>query len=93
VDNTLAGLRRRREAAWRLPPLDCGCRDPWTCRHRRMPASSSPSYTYRPIPFVLLSLALGAPRRAWLCADDADRATLADIAAVLIELADVAEVA
>jgi len=23
---------RRREAAKRLPPLECGCRDPWPCR-------------------------------------------------------------
>jgi hypothetical protein len=28
-------LRRRRVASWRLPPLDCGCRDPWTCKHYR----------------------------------------------------------
>lgn len=28
-----AGLRRRRDAAHRLPSLDCGHRDPWTCRH------------------------------------------------------------
>jgi hypothetical protein len=25
-------LRRRRAAAQRMPPLDCGCRDPWPCR-------------------------------------------------------------
>lgn len=29
-----AGLRRRREAALRLPPLPCGCRDPLSHRHR-----------------------------------------------------------
>lgn len=87
----LAGLRRRREASYRLPPLSCGHRDPWTCPHRRMrmPAASPPAC--RPIPFVL-SAALGALRRSWMCADD-DRATLADVAAVLIALADVAEVA
>lgn len=32
-------LRRRRDAARRLPPLECGCRDPWTCRcHELSPA-------------------------------------------------------
>ncbi|BBZ04892.1 hypothetical protein MCHIJ_43290 [Mycolicibacterium chitae] len=25
------GLRQRRAATYRLPVLDCGCRDPWTC--------------------------------------------------------------
>lgn len=24
-------LRRRRQASYRLVPLDCGCRDPWPC--------------------------------------------------------------
>lgn len=27
-----AQLRRRREAARRVPPLACGCPDPWPCR-------------------------------------------------------------
>jgi hypothetical protein len=27
-----AGMRRRREAAWRLPPLDCGHHDPLDCQ-------------------------------------------------------------
>lgn len=32
-DDTVAvQLRRRREAALRLPPLPSGCRDPWTGR-------------------------------------------------------------
>lgn len=26
------GLRQRRAATYRLPVLDCGCTDPWTCR-------------------------------------------------------------
>lgn len=30
---------RRREAAWRLVPLDCGCRDPWVCRCTEPPPS------------------------------------------------------
>lgn len=25
-------LHRRKAAAQRLPSLECGCRDPWTCR-------------------------------------------------------------
>ena len=28
LDDIAAPLRRRREASWRLPPLDCGYRDP-----------------------------------------------------------------
>ncbi len=34
-----AGLHRRRDAAHRLPPLDCGHRDPWTCRHHDRPST------------------------------------------------------
>jgi hypothetical protein len=30
----IAGLHRRRAATYRVPPLDCNCRDPWTCRCR-----------------------------------------------------------
>ena len=32
-------LTRRRLAAKRLPPLDCGCRDPWPCRCTQPPLS------------------------------------------------------
>lgn len=28
----IAGLRRRRAATYRLPVLDCGHADPWTCK-------------------------------------------------------------
>lgn len=28
----IEGLRRRRAATYRLPQLECGCVDPWTCR-------------------------------------------------------------
>lgn len=28
----IAACRRRRDASYRVEPLDCGCRDPWTCR-------------------------------------------------------------
>lgn len=30
-----APLKRRRAAERRLPPQECGCRDPWTCKHYR----------------------------------------------------------
>ncbi len=29
----IRGLRHRRAATYRLPRLDCGHADPWTCRH------------------------------------------------------------
>jgi hypothetical protein len=32
-DSLAAQLARRHEAALRLPPLDCGCRDPGTRQH------------------------------------------------------------
>jgi hypothetical protein len=32
---------RRRRASGRLMPLDCGCRDPWTCRCTRPPLSEN----------------------------------------------------
>lgn len=31
--NYIEQLRRRRAATYRLPVLDCGHADPWTCRH------------------------------------------------------------
>jgi hypothetical protein len=31
-DALAAGLRRRRKTSYRLPPLECGCVDPWLCR-------------------------------------------------------------
>lgn len=30
--NDAAGLDRRSAAAHRIPPLACGCADPWVCR-------------------------------------------------------------
>lgn len=33
-------LIRRRAAARRSVPLDCGCLDPWTCRHTDPPLSN-----------------------------------------------------
>ena len=89
MDDTLAGLRRRREAARRLPPLECcGCRDPWTCRHHDDPKP------YRRLwPVVSVSAARGALRRAWCRADPADRAVLAEIADLLTEIAEPMETA
>jgi hypothetical protein len=37
--DTVSRLRRRRCASWRLPSLDCGCRDPWPCRCTDPPLS------------------------------------------------------
>lgn len=34
-----SGLKRRRDGAQRLVPLDCGCRDPWPCRCTEPPLS------------------------------------------------------
>jgi hypothetical protein len=34
MPDTLA-LRRRQQAARRLEPHPCGCRDPWSCTHGR----------------------------------------------------------
>jgi len=36
----LAGLRRRRAATYRVVPLSCCCRDPWTCRCYDAPSGS-----------------------------------------------------
>jgi hypothetical protein len=37
--DTVAGLRRRRQASQRLVPLDCGSVDGWTCRFSWPPLS------------------------------------------------------
>ncbi|MCA2253860.1 hypothetical protein JF710_11835 [Mycobacterium intracellulare] len=37
--NGLAGWKRRRHAARRLPPLDCGCPDSWPCGCSEPPLS------------------------------------------------------
>lgn len=39
VGQVLAQLGRRRAAARRLVPLDCGCPDPWPCRCTEPPLS------------------------------------------------------
>jgi hypothetical protein len=40
-------VSRRRDAARRLPPLDCGCRDPWPCRCTEPPLSERAIDGYR----------------------------------------------
>ncbi len=47
VEATAAELRARRAAGCRLPPLDCGCRDPWPCRCTRPPLSERTVDGYR----------------------------------------------
>jgi HK97 family phage major capsid protein len=41
ADDTVAGLHRRRNAAWRMVPLDCACRDPWPCRCTEPPLTEN----------------------------------------------------
>ncbi len=38
-DTSLARMRRRRQAALRSTPLNCGCRDPFGCRCTEPPLS------------------------------------------------------
>ena len=40
-------LRRRRQAAARSVPLDCGCRDPWGCRCTEPPLSEHAIESWR----------------------------------------------
>lgn len=48
MSERLIQARRRREAARRLPPLDCGCsRDPWTCRCTEPPLTDRVIDGYR----------------------------------------------
>lgn len=41
------GWKARRFAAARVPPLDCGCRDPWPCHCTRPPLSKRTVDGYR----------------------------------------------
>ena len=40
ISALLEPLRRRRAASRRLPPLDCGCPDPWPCRCTEPPLTA-----------------------------------------------------
>jgi hypothetical protein len=42
--DTVAGLHRRRNASWRMLPLDCGCRDPLGCRCDDPPLSDRQAF-------------------------------------------------
>jgi hypothetical protein len=56
-------LRARRQASYRLAPLDCGCRDPWPCRHTEPPPSERQADAYRDAVLHLTGLGLTpAPR-------------------------------
>jgi hypothetical protein len=76
-------LRRRRDAAHRLPPLRSGYGDPLT-RLAHRPPKPRP---LGPRTVLLLSHSLAALRRAWLHADPDDRHELARVAALLKEIA------
>jgi hypothetical protein len=67
----LAGHRRRREAADRLPRLMCSCGDPWVCRHYDGPPSERQLDAYQQAAEHLLDHGLlpapniPAMRRMW----------------------------
>jgi hypothetical protein len=75
----LAQLRTRRQASYRLAPLDCGCRDPWPCRCTQPPLSEHALESWRVTAEYLLATA-GMPvvpievRRAWWRRGGRDRA-------------------
>lgn len=50
----LAQLGRRRDAARRLVPLDCGCPDPWPCRCTEPPLSERALDGWRDAAMTLL---------------------------------------
>lgn len=73
----IAGLRRRQAATYRLPVLDCGHVDPWTCR------PSIPTRGYAEAAQHLLDVGLtpapnlAAMRDMWRHGGDEQRAALA----------------
>jgi hypothetical protein len=75
-------LRRRREAANRLPPMRCGHRDPLHCL-----AQQSRSRRNQPRTVISLRASLDTLRRAWIYAGPDDRDVLAALAAYLREVA------
>jgi hypothetical protein len=58
TDAYVAGLRRRRAATFRTPPLECGCVDPWTGRRHETPTDVSERQVdaYREAALTLLAL-------------------------------------
>lgn len=54
-------LARRREAVKRLEPLDCGCRDGWTCRCTEPPLSDNAIDGWRDAAAHVLRQGTGVP--------------------------------
>jgi hypothetical protein len=75
----VAQLGARRQASYRLAPLDCGCRDPWPCRCTEPPVSEDALESWRDAAEHLLAT-VGMPvvpievRRAWYRRGGRDRA-------------------
>lgn len=78
-DDVPAQLERRRDAAHRSEPLECGCRDPWTCRCRDSEPSEHQLDAYQDAAEHLLDLnLLPAPnvvamRQMWRRGGDTQR--------------------
>jgi hypothetical protein len=86
-------MQRRQHAAARLPPLACGCVDPWTCRCDGDPPlddlpSCSDTRQTPPRRPLSLTASLEALRHAWTRSEHDYRQQIADIADVLTELAE-----
>ncbi|RAL33100.1 hypothetical protein CVN56_21190 [Rhodococcus sp. AQ5-07] len=47
MDTAAKQLARRREASRRVPPLDCGCPDPWPCKCSVPPLSDRVADSWR----------------------------------------------
>jgi hypothetical protein len=52
----VAALRARRAASDRVPPLDCGCRDPWPCTCTEPPLSERAVAGWRDAALAVLSV-------------------------------------
>jgi hypothetical protein len=78
--NYINGCRRRRAATYRVPPIDCGCADPWTCRCYDAPEPSERNADgYHAAALHLLAAGLlpapnlGAMRTLWRRRDSEQR--------------------
>jgi len=69
--DTVSQLSRRRHASWRLPSLQCHCRDPWPCRCTDPPLTEHQVDYWRDAAVLLLRaghiplLPLEARRALW----------------------------
>jgi hypothetical protein len=85
LDHTVAtAIQARRESARRLPPMECGCSDPWPCRCASAEPSDKGVEGYLEAVAHLSSLGLlGAPflpeLRALWRRGDAERRIVRDI--------------